>query len=1006
MTTPRGAHRLPGEVSREPLPGSVPGPLPAPSISSLALDCDSVLTSLHEMVPLSSYLKLENSITDEVARYKIWAANIGALRDAKSAGSLDSRLKNSSRIRLYVTSGLERLQNAVDRASEIVAGIKPNRTTDSLLSDDQITKLTTQLINEHELERTQNGTTELAELFFNIRSCIANLFTLSTLIRQDRPRGRLQCQSPLLHTQNDAGPDITNVKDKFPKLRQRPWLAERIGKRISQQRDYIRYRQVHRQKLAKRKLTDPVTQDGGSGILSNNATTKATTFVEQLAVIDETSEVAGETFTDGSIHTEATSFATTAFGDDGPGRGIPSLTSMWLDGVHLDYDKHIECPYCRTIQIITDRSDWKRHVYHDLQTYSCTFEHCSSEPFRTSHEWFKHELNCHRRQWKCIWCSTRCDSASALETHFASQHPKTVSVGQIKVMVEACEKAIIHFDDTACPLCNGWKTASTTDNNSSKFRSHLANHLQELAREALPLAIDGLDIREHEEADRENREEEGEFESISTGDSNASHGAPTLVFMVPYGKFSKAERQWRCLVNGSSGLCQTRSSGLEDLERHAKAAHPEIKAAMHVCHNACPECGKILAATECDDCINPPDSEVWMYAASRDLKDPISFEADFKQRSMLNLEIAGEIRRNVWRNSFMTGIPARREEGMDQDPFMNAYLVREGGHPSFQPSDSDYVREEVSVIKFTDILDRTFHFPLSMCLDYPTMIDMVKMAFLYEDFAQMVIAGSFELLNSESDVISPVVWSRVVGPGSMVKMRLLETPVSAKTGYSDAAEEPGPLENQPILNERPEDNVTFGMVKKQEPDAQSVRSFSTAPSGLTALSSVQAKLNRVSPISSPRKLGCEFNTWTNCQVSFDLEEVDQWIRHAEDEHLRRKYPSTCICWFCDDFEFRAEQSLDAGMNFEHRMRHIADHILDGCHFENRRPDFHFLDHVYDMGLISSEAFALAKGQSEGAPAPAGVSSSGFRPTRRSSSEPVVEVIETSRRRQRNRLRYL
>ncbi|KAH0423237.1 hypothetical protein CcaCcLH18_12322 [Colletotrichum camelliae] len=691
---------------------------------------------------------MENSIADEAARYKIWAANIGALLDAKSANSLDSRLTESSRMRQNVTSCLERLRDAVTRASEIVAQIKPNRTVD-LLSKNEIAKLTAKLVNGDGLERAKDGTTELAELFFNIRSCITNLFALSALIRQDRPRGREQRQGHA-RTPNDAGPDITNVKDKFPKLRQRPWLAERIGKRIAQQRDYIRYRQVHRQKLAKRKTTDPVTQDGGSGIISTKATTKATTFVEQLAVTGEASELAGETFTEGSIHTEATSFATTALADDGPGRSIPSLTVMWLDGVYLGYDKHIECPYCRVMFIMISRP--------------------TVALLKTVHQnHFRHLMNGSNTSWHAI------DGNGS-----AFGHPQTVSAGQIKVMVEACERAITHFDDTACPLCNDWKPASTTDNNSSKFRSHLAKHLQELAREALPLAIDGLEIRDDEEASREIQEGESDVESISTSNSNSSHGAPNLAYMAPYGKFFKAEEHWR----------------------------------------ACSVCGKILAATECDDCNNPPDPEVWVYAASRDIKDPISFEADSKQRSMLNLKIAGEVRRTSWRNSFITGFPSRREEGMEHDPFMDAYLVSEEGRPSFQPSEPENVRETVPVIKFTDILDRTFHFPLSLCLDYKIMVDMVKMAFLYEKFAQMVIAGQFELMNSEGVAISPVIWSRVVVQGSVVRMRLLENPASSKTGYLDTAEESDRLQRQPPLDVQVRDETAIDIDTKQGPEAE------------------------------------------------------------------------------------------------------------------------------------------------------------------------------------------
>ncbi|KAK1841020.1 hypothetical protein CCHR01_16364 [Colletotrichum chrysophilum] len=190
------------------------------------------------------------------------------------------------------------------------------------------------------------------------------------------------------------------------------------------------------------------------------------------------------------------------------------------------------------------------------------------------------------------------------------------------------------------------------------------------------------------------------------------------------------------------------------------------------------------------------------------------------------------------------------------------------------------------------------------------------------------------------------------------------------------------------------------------PDSYSV---STAPSSFTALSTMQQQFNgQTTTISSPRRLGCEFKAWTGCQRSFGLEEdeIGQWIRHVEDDHLGRNYPSRCICWFCDDVEFRTELPHDPGMNFEYRMKHIADHVLEGFHFDIRRPDFHFIDHVYSIGLISPEAFALAKGQSEGPAAPAGVHPSGFRPAaRQSRPEAVVYVSNSSRRRQRDTRRH-
>lgn len=62
------------------------------------------------------------------------------------------------------------------------------------------------------------------------------------------------------------------------------------------------------------------------------------------------------------------------------------------------------------------------------------------------------------------------------------------------------------------------------------------------------------------------------------------------------------------------------------------------------------------------------------------------------------------------------------------------------------------------------------------------MVGMVKMAFLDEKFAQRVMAGQFDLMNPEGVIISPLIWSRVVVQGSVVRMRLLETPASIESG--------------------------------------------------------------------------------------------------------------------------------------------------------------------------------------------------------------------------------
>ncbi|GKT62224.1 ankyrin repeat protein [Colletotrichum tofieldiae] len=71
-----------------------------------------------------------------------------------------------------------------------------------------------------------------------------------------------------------------------------------------------------------------------------------------------------------------------------------------------------------------------------------------------------------------------------------------MSAAQRKVMLKACEKAVTHFDKDSCLLCDKWSPLTETDGNSNSFRSHLAKHFQELACEAIPLAIEGLEIRD------------------------------------------------------------------------------------------------------------------------------------------------------------------------------------------------------------------------------------------------------------------------------------------------------------------------------------------------------------------------------------------------------------------------------------------------------------------------------------------------------------------------------
>ncbi|PFH59990.1 hypothetical protein XA68_11604 [Ophiocordyceps unilateralis] len=151
-------------------------------------------------------------------------------------------------------------------------------------------------------------------------------------------------------------------------------------------------------------------------------------------------------------------------------------------------------------------------------------------------------------------------------------------------------------------------------------------------------------------------------------------------------------------------------------------------------------------------------------------------------------------------------------------------------------------------------------------------------------------------------------------------------------------------------------------------DGQSVYSVSTAPprQGPEPLHRQRADV----PDFAPTWLPCEFRRLSRCNERFASDDVDTWIQHIVSEHLGGKLPAYCICWFCDQAEFRS--GADKADNYRRRMLHIASHFRDeGKTTGEVRWDFHFLDHLRHHGLVSDSVFHWATQQSE-LPAPKGM----------------------------------
>lgn len=308
----------------------------------------------------------QEAIIDARGRFNVWAANLGALQPPHSLKSLDARLKEADLMRTSVMSGLERLAGVQTRSTRTLQSTKSLLrsgcspicipVTKILTGEQQNRRPSTESSEEVDPEIEEPAFDELHELLLNMKTCVDHLFGLSMLIRRLRPRGRVRTLN-VFQPSTNSHRDIVTVTDKFPKVRQIPWLAERLGRATDQRRQFFAYRQQHRAQLGTiSKRSEHLI--GEDNAILEAATTVATTFEEgdDARGPSEPRDVHLDRL---SVLTTATSFVSD-FDESGQmGRNIPELPDMTLDGVQLAYDEPIECPYCRTIQTFTSRLTWK-----------------------------------------------------------------------------------------------------------------------------------------------------------------------------------------------------------------------------------------------------------------------------------------------------------------------------------------------------------------------------------------------------------------------------------------------------------------------------------------------------------------------------------------------------------------------------------------------------------------------------------------------------------------------
>lgn len=135
--------------------------------------------------------------------------------------------------------------------------------------------------------------------------------------------------------------DIEHVQHKFPKIH--PTISERLGKALTQRRQYLKYREEHHLRLQEGLDDDENGDDGSKG--------KGTTIASYVPQ-DSKCEVPApqEDTEDDCSEISTVSYASTASDQGVP--HIPPIPLGYESGPFL-------CPFCRMIILIDPESEWK-----------------------------------------------------------------------------------------------------------------------------------------------------------------------------------------------------------------------------------------------------------------------------------------------------------------------------------------------------------------------------------------------------------------------------------------------------------------------------------------------------------------------------------------------------------------------------------------------------------------------------------------------------------------------
>lgn len=120
----------------------------------------------------------------------------------------------------------------------------------------------------------------------------------------------------------------------------------------------------------------------------------------------------------------------------------------------------------------------RRHVFHDLRPYVCTFQNCSSagKLYVSRNDWMYHELQIHRRQYACKDCEQVYSTKSELEKHLPAHYGESLSLTEVDTILELCGRQVdvSAAHEEACLICG-------IQLRLQALQSHLAEHMEDIS---------------------------------------------------------------------------------------------------------------------------------------------------------------------------------------------------------------------------------------------------------------------------------------------------------------------------------------------------------------------------------------------------------------------------------------------------------------------------------------------------------------------------------------------